>query len=84
VTTTSIWCSLHEAAQATQISPTVLRQLKSSGALPAGSAWVYLTGSRRGRVGWSVSAIQQWQAERTVEIANEISLKAAEIETYTA
>lgn len=84
MTTTSIWCSLQEAAQATQISPTVLRQLKSSGALPAGSAWVYLTGSRRGRVGWSVSAIQQWQAERTVELANAGRARAAEIETYTA
>ena len=82
MTTKKTWSSLQEAAEATQISPTVLRELKSTGALPAGEAWIYLTGSRRGRVGWSIPAIQKWQTARTMQIVQEPTQRAALVETY--
>ena len=83
MTTKKTWSSLQEAAEATQISQTVLRELKSTGALPAGEAWVYLTGSRRGRVGWSIQAIQAWQSARTLQLVKEPVETAADIETYS-
>ena len=83
MTTKKTWSSLQEAAEATQISQTVLRELKSTGALPAGEAWVYLTGSRRGRVGWSIQAIQAWQSARTLQLVREPVEAATELETYS-
>jgi hypothetical protein len=82
VTIASKWSSLDEAVSATKISASHLRQLKRSGALPAGTAWVYLTGNLRGRVGWSIAAIQQWQHSRTVELIGAEKDAAAAIETY--
>jgi hypothetical protein len=41
-----------------------------------------LTGNLRGRVGWSITAIQQWQHSRTVELIGAEKDAAAAIETY--
>jgi hypothetical protein len=82
VTISNAWSSLDEAVRATRISASHLRSLKRSGALPAGTAWVYLTGNLRGRVGWSIAAIQQWQHSRTVELIGAEKDAAAAIETY--
>jgi len=77
-----LWSSTEEAAELSGISRTRLFELKNSGDLKAGFAWVYLTGRRTGPIGWNVAAIQQWQVDQTNKVFN-ASLEAADaIESF--
>jgi len=77
------WVGLDEACEQTGISATTLRKLAKTGDLPAGQAWVYLTGQMNAPIGWNVPAIKQWQIDRTKQIAADIKTKAEAIESFS-
>ena len=80
--TTIEWVGIEAAAEAVSISPTTLRQLQRSGELPPGEAWVWLTGTAGGPIGWNIDRIKSWQVQRTKDLQAAVKEKAAAVESF--
>lgn len=74
------WSNIDETAAETQISRSRLRSLQANGKLKPGVHWIYKTGTKGGPVAWNVEAIQAWQIEETIRVANGGTVQ--NIETY--
>ena len=77
------WFPTEEALELLGLGRTNLLMLKDSD-LIAGVHYVYVTGKRRGTIGWDVAAIQEWQIKKSQEIVDKSKKIANDIETYAA
>ena len=84
MTTPHKWVGIAEASKACGISATILRSLQKSGELPAGSAWIWVTGRQGGPLGWSIPAIQEWQVQQTLAIEGLTKAKAEAVESFSS
>ena len=75
------WFPTEEACQLLGLGRTNLMMLKESD-LIAGIHYVFVTGRRRGTIGWDVKAIQDWQIKKSQEIVNKSKKIANSVETY--
>ena len=75
------WFPTEEAIELLGLGRTNLLLLKDSD-LIAGVHYVYVTGRRRGTIGWDVAAIQEWQIKKSQEIVNKSKKIANDVETY--
>jgi len=75
------WFPTEEALELLGLGRTNLLMLKEND-LIAGVHYVYVTGKRRGTIGWDVAAIQEWQIKKTQEIEDKSKKIANDIETY--
>ena len=75
------WFPTEEACELLGLGRTNLMMLKESD-LIAGIHYVFVTGKRRGTIGWGVKAIQEWQIKKSQEIANKSKKIANSVETY--
>ena len=75
------WFPTEEALELLGLGRTNLLMLKEND-LIAGVHYVYVTGKRRGTIGWDVAAIQEWQIKKSQEIVDKSKKIANDIETY--
>tara|TARA_Y100001968_G_scaffold176556_1_gene161750 strand:+ start:673 stop:930 length:258 start_codon:yes stop_codon:yes gene_type:complete len=75
------WFPTEEAIELLGLGRTNLLLLKDSD-LIAGVHYVYVTGRKRGTIGWDVAAIQEWQIKKSQEIVNKSKKIANDVETY--
>ena len=75
------WFPTEEAIELLGLGRTNLLLLKDSD-LIAGVHYVYVTGRKRGTLGWDVAAIQEWQIKKSQEIVNKSKKIANDVETY--
>ena len=75
------WFPTEEACELLGLGRTNLMMLKESD-LIAGIHYVFVTGKRRGTIGWDVAAIQEWQIKKSQEIVNKSKKIANDVETY--
>ena len=75
------WFTTEQAVELLGLGRTNLMFLKEND-LEVGKHYVYVTGRRRGTIGWDVEAIQKWQIERSIEIEQKSKDIANDIETY--
>jgi len=65
-----IWVKTEDAAKALSLGKSTLRELQKNELKP-GLHWAYLTGRANGPIGWSLSALTQWQKVETQRIVSE-------------
>ena len=65
-----IWVKTEDAAKALSLGKSTLRELQKNELKP-GLHWAYLTGRANGPIGWSLSAMTQWQKVETQRIVSE-------------
>lgn len=65
-----IWVKTEDAAKALSLGKSTLRELQKNELKP-GLHWAYLTGWANGPIGWSLSAMTQWQKVETQRIVSE-------------
>ena len=75
------WFPTEEAIELLGLGRTNLLLLKDSD-LIAGVHYVYVTGRKRGTIGWDVAAIPEWQIKKSQEIVNKSKKIANDVETY--
>ena len=80
-----IWVSTEDAAKALNLGQSTLRELQRS-ELTAGIHWIYSTGRAGGPIGWSLTALAEWQTAATKRIVAEQAKakqkRIAKIEDY--
>ena len=75
------WFSTEDACDLLGLGRTNLMMLKEND-LIAGIHYVFVTGRKRGTLGWDVQAIQEWQIKKSQEIVDQSKKIANDIETY--
>jgi len=75
------WFSTEDACDLLGLGRTNLMMLKEND-LIAGIHYVFVTGRKRGTLGWDVQAIQEWQIKKSQEIVNRSKQIANDVETY--
>ena len=82
-----IWVKTEDAAKALSLGKSTLRELQKNELKP-GLHWAYLTGRANGPIGWSLTAMAEWQTAATKRIVAEQAKakqkRIARIETYDA
>ncbi len=75
------WYSTEDACKYLGLGRTNLMMLKDND-LTVGVHYVFVTGRKRGTLGWDVAAIQQWQIQASKEIMNRPKKIVEQVETY--